>query len=121
MRMWMVPPRIMCRKHLFGEHVEIHMLVGTFFKGVSVAGYASKGLIELAAAYSRHNRLAEEISRRGYRHSSGIFPLQELPSIGEVDREKSLQELLRRCPACKALFEEWKSGRVAEGGGLENR
>ena len=28
MRMWMVNPGFMCNKHLLGEHVECHMLVG---------------------------------------------------------------------------------------------
>lgn len=28
MRMWMVDPKIMCRKHLLGEHLELHMLAG---------------------------------------------------------------------------------------------
>jgi len=31
MRMWMLNPKALCRKHLMGEHVEIHMLVGKFF------------------------------------------------------------------------------------------
>jgi hypothetical protein len=31
MRMWMVPPKVMCRKHLLGEHVEIHMLAGSLY------------------------------------------------------------------------------------------
>jgi len=26
--MWMTPPAGMCRKHLLGEHVELHMLLG---------------------------------------------------------------------------------------------
>lgn len=33
MRMWLVPPSHMCRKHLLGEHVELHMLLGTLKKG----------------------------------------------------------------------------------------
>ena len=43
MRMWMVPPRKMCRKHLLGEHVEIHMAVATLRLGKSVAGFLEKG------------------------------------------------------------------------------
>ena len=36
MRMWLVPPSHMCRKHLLGEHVELHMLLGTLKKGKSI-------------------------------------------------------------------------------------
>lgn len=36
MRMWMVPPELMCRQHLLGEHVELHMFVGAINKGTSV-------------------------------------------------------------------------------------
>ena len=39
MRMWMVDPKKMCRKHLLGEHVEIHMMVGTLLKGRSIDGF----------------------------------------------------------------------------------
>ena len=47
MRMWMVDPRIMCRQHLLGEHVEIHMFVGAISRGKSVKGYLEKGLLEV--------------------------------------------------------------------------
>ena len=40
MRMWMVPVQYMCRKHLLGEHVEHHMLVGSIHKGLSMRGLA---------------------------------------------------------------------------------
>ena len=33
MRMWMLPPAGMCRKHLLGEHVELHMLLGSLRRG----------------------------------------------------------------------------------------
>jgi hypothetical protein len=30
--MWMVDPRLVCSKHLLGEHVELHMFVGCLLK-----------------------------------------------------------------------------------------
>ena len=36
MRMWMIDPKLLCRKHLLGEHLEIHMFVGTINKGINV-------------------------------------------------------------------------------------
>lgn len=48
MRMWMVPPIVMCQQHLLGEHVEMHMLIGAMKKGTSMAGYCQNGLMEPA-------------------------------------------------------------------------
>ena len=45
MRMWMVDPKIMCRKHLLGEHVEHHMFVGTINKRISIVGYLRDNLL----------------------------------------------------------------------------
>ena len=99
MRMWMVPPRRMCRKHLLGEHVEIHMAVATLRLGKSVDGFLRKGLLELGSLRARHDELVEEMLRRGYRHAS---PLGRLPrrTEGKVDRKANLLELARRCPDC---------------------
>ena len=72
MRMWMVDPRVMCRQHLLGEHVEIHMFVGAISRGKSVKGYLEKGLLEVHNMYARHEELMEEMKRRGYNHSSDI-------------------------------------------------
>lgn len=33
MRMWVVNPKILCRKHLLGEHVELHMATGHLQRG----------------------------------------------------------------------------------------
>jgi Pyrimidine dimer DNA glycosylase len=42
MRMWLVDPRLMCSQHLLGEHVELHMLVGSLNrKKTSMAFYAA--------------------------------------------------------------------------------
>lgn len=102
MRMWMVPPRTMCRKHLLGEHVEIHMAVASLRLGRSVAGFLAKGLLELGRLRARHDQLAREMERRGYAHRS---PLSDVPrrAGGRVDRRKSRRELAARCPECAAL------------------
>ncbi len=99
MRMWMVSPRRMCRKHLLGEHVEIHMAVATLRLGRSVDGFLEKGLLELDKLRSRHDDLVAEMLRRGYRHNS---PLGHVPRRkgGKVDRRANRLELIRRCPDC---------------------
>jgi hypothetical protein len=92
----------MCRKHLMGEHVEIHMAVATLRLGRSVDGFLEKGLLELRSLKSRHDELAAEMLRRGYRHRS---PLGRVPrrAEGKVNRRANLVELARRCPDCRAL------------------
>lgn len=105
-RMWMVDPRQMCYRHLLGEHREIHSLVNSMLKSrwEQVIGHAKKGQVETRSIISRHQELVEEMLRRGYKHQS---PLPEFDPIdmGEVDREKNLVELARRCEKCKTLME----------------
>ena len=105
MRMWMLPPSIMCRKHLLGEHVEMHMLVGTLQKGISVQGYIDNQLVELEHIRARHQELVEEMIERGYNHKS---PLPDYPEVsgGIVDREENLRDLANRCPDCRARIED---------------
>ena len=105
MRMWMLPPSIMCRKHLLGEHVEMHMLVGTLQKGISVQGYIDNQLVELEHIRARHQELVEEMIERGYNHKS---PLPDYPEVsgGVVNREENLRDLANRCPDCRARIED---------------
>lgn len=54
----------MCRQHLLGEHVEIHMFVGAISRRQSVKGYVQKDLLEVHSLYFRHRELVEEMKRR---------------------------------------------------------
>lgn len=106
MRMWMTDPAIMCRQHLLGEHVELHMFVGTINKGISVAGYLSDNLLEPSSLKSRHSELVNEMLRRGYSHQSPLpevtMGLEESDLAVKIDRVASRNELTRRCPVCAA-------------------
>lgn len=104
MRDWGVNPKVMCRKHLLGNHAELHMLAGTLVKGVSIKGYLEKGIVEVHNIRSHHDAIAEEMVRRGYRHDS---PMRDYSSRteGNISVEQSLQELKRRCPECRKLIE----------------
>lgn len=107
MRMWMINPAWMCRKHLLGEHVELHMFVGTVNKGISVDGYLSGNLMEPASMASRHAELVAEMERRGYTHRSPLpasIPLPEKDAGTRVDTAASTAELFRRCPECAGRF-----------------
>jgi len=111
MRQWMVDPRVLCRKHLLGEHVEHHMFVGSINKGILIDGYLRDNLLEPMSLLTRHIELAREMAARGYNHKS------DLPSVSiarmssrqlftKIDREAALAELVRRCPECRTRYEE---------------
>lgn len=112
MRMWMVDPKLLCRQHLLGEHVEIHMVAGSLMKYAqweSLLGLARVGFIEVHNLDSRHAELVAEMLSRGYKHSS---PLDSSgPRLGSVDRSKSLVDLYTRCPDCRSRIysqhKEW--------------
>jgi hypothetical protein len=107
MRMWMVNPKIMCNQHLLGEHVELHMFVGTLKKRISIEGYVRNGLVEPKSIISRHKQLAEEMKQRGMHHKSPLkkVNLRYLPKetiTAKVNISKSLADLLKRCKRCKS-------------------
>ena len=104
----MVNPKKMCRKHLLGEHVELHMLVGTLQRRKRVDGFVANGLIEPAAVRERHAALVREMERRGYRHQSPLpFHLAALRRYAAAIRSarvsvrKSRADLRERCKECR--------------------
>jgi len=105
MRMWNIPPKVMCRKHLLGEHVEMHMFVGTIEKGTSIKGYLDNGLVNTGEIKTRHDLLAAEMVDRSYNHKS---PLEQPKALiqSSVDVLANLKELARRCPECRALIQK---------------
>lgn len=104
MRMWMVPVWCMCDKHLRGEHVELHMLVGTINAGKSLTGYVERGLIDTRLINQRHRCVARELAHRaGVPPADHKSPLPEynVEPMGEVDVQRNMRELARRCPECR--------------------
>ena len=106
MRMWMVHPTIMCNKHLLGEHVECHMLVGHLQRKRQITNYIRLNLLQPKSIRERHDQLALEMGNRGMSHKSPLpeYDLTYLPkehSLYTVNTEDSLIELLRRCSQCK--------------------
>jgi len=113
MRMWMVDPRILCRNHLLGEHLEHHIFIGTIKKRKCVDGYIKNNYFQPRALFERHNSLVREMERRGYNHKSPIMEsdcdICYLPfeyQIWQIDRKKSLNDLLSRCHKCLKRYEE---------------
>jgi hypothetical protein len=99
--MWNVNPKLMCRKHLLGEHLEMHMFAGCINKGKSLVGYIRSGLVETGNIQDRHFALAKEMERRGYNHNSPLFLEPQDIEEGRVDVQESLRELRRRCEECR--------------------
>lgn len=102
----MVNPEILCRKHLLGEHKELHQLVGHIEAGNTavIEGHAEKGQIDTSKIEERHEALVEEMERRGFNHNSAIEYEDEL-DIGEVDLDENLEDLLDRCDECRERYE----------------
>lgn len=109
MRMWMVNPRYMCRQHLLGEHLEIHMFAGAMNKNKNLNGFARNGLLEPYSLHGRHDNLVKEMERRGYTHKTPM-PVVNLSSLdsdlrnSKVDMIRSEHDLFGRCQECKKRF-----------------
>lgn len=104
MRMWMIPVSKLCDRHLLGEHVEIHMLVGCIKRKMNIAGYLTDKLVFPSKIQQRHKQIAAEMKKRGFNHKS------ELPEYtlsrkylkeNQPDLKHNKQDLASRCQACR--------------------
>lgn len=103
MRMWMVDPKILCRKHLLGEHGEIHKHRHNFVKRHRMDG--RMGQIEPESMERRHDALVAEMERRAYNHKSPYSQpdTSYLPEM-KVNVADALADLLDRCEECKKRY-----------------
>lgn len=92
MQMWMVNPKILCNKHLAGEHVECHMFVGAINKGKSIAGHTIMNQAQPLSLIARHDELANEMLTRGFKHES---PLQ-IPIFENIPRGALLAKVNKK-------------------------
>jgi hypothetical protein len=108
----MCDPQIMCRKHLLGEHVELHMAAAWILQWKCIDGWVDGNCLEPGSIGKRHKQLAAEMKRRKYEHQSPLRqPLVrswQRPSA-KVDRAAALRELLRRCTDCRDRIPELTS------------
>ncbi len=100
MRMWMIHPSHLCRQHLLGEHVELHMLVGAIRAGKSIEGYVRDGLVVPYQIRSRHEALVKELRLRGYKHKSTLPRFDYGGPPGYVKKARSYRDLALRCAHC---------------------
>lgn len=102
----MVDPRIMCRQHILGEHLELHMLAGHLAHERRIGGYVEINAVEPKSIGIRHDVLVAEFRRRGYAHNvpltiPSLDYLLEEHKNAKVDQVLALRELLRRCYKCR--------------------
>lgn len=101
LRVWDLPPHMLCRNHLLGEHREIHAIWSVLTRGRH--GYSRhpetlRWRGKLAALYRRHESVRGEMEHRGFTHRS---PLDHRLATGRtvqddyvdspVDQRKILQ------------------------------
>ena len=82
------------------------MFIGCLREGRSIKGYIDNGLVEVHNILRRHDELAEEMKRRGYKHNHTpkLYDCQ-LWECGCVNSEQNIAELYRRCPDCRERIE----------------
>lgn len=73
MRIWDLPPKVLCRQHLLGERRELHAVWNILTKNKK--GYSRHPEVirwrgKLKALFLRHNQLVLEMEKRGYKHNS---------------------------------------------------
>lgn len=108
MRIWDIPPSQLCRKHLLGEHRELHAIWTILTKAKK--GYRNhpetkRWANKLTALYIRHDEEVAEMNNRGFRHSS---PLSKKLAVGKHTQNDFIntieeQEEILRTKSCKCL------------------
>jgi hypothetical protein len=73
MRIWDIKPKFLCRKHLLGEHNELHAIWSIITKNKK--GYSKHPEVirwqgKLKALFFRHELLVKEMEKRDYKHNS---------------------------------------------------
>ena len=102
--MWNVNPKKMCTRHLLGEHVELHMIVGSLNKGRNLKGHIEKGQLEIHNIKKRHEQLVKEMKSRDFKHNSPLPKFNfKIPKIktGKINVSANERELAKRCKECK--------------------
>ena len=95
MRIWDIKPKDLCKKHLLGEHRELHGLWNILTKHGGKGGYSKhpetlRWVGRLNALYNRHEELVKEMSKRGYQHRS---PLDKKLARGKRKQDKFINTI----------------------------
>lgn len=110
MRIWDIAPKFLCRKHLLGEHRELHGLWSIHVnnkKGYSHHPETKRWKGKLKALYKRHDALVQEMKARGYNHLS---PLDKKYAKGKGFQDELLDSISKQ----KKLLKEKPCGCFVE-------
>ncbi len=123
MRVWDIEVQHLCRKHLLGEHRELHGLWNILTKHGGVGGYSQhpetkRWAGKLKALYNRHEALVLEMETRGYRHHS---PLDENLAIGSAIQDSSIntlaeQKVLLGAKPCECYTTDYERSKLPNSG-----
>jgi len=75
MRIWDIPTEKLCKKHLLGEHSELHAIWSIITqgkKGFSHHPEVIRWKGKLKSLYLKHEEIANEMKKRGYKHNSPL-------------------------------------------------
>jgi len=75
MRVWDLETKMLCDRHLLGEHREIHAIWTILTenrKGYSHHPETLRWKGKLLALYNRHEAVASEMTKRGFNHKSNL-------------------------------------------------
>jgi len=115
MRVWDIHVKHLCRKHLLGEHRELHGLWNILTKHGGKGGYSQhpetkRWVSKLKALYERHEALVVQMKKRRYNHNS---PLDEKWATGEgiqrvyINTTKEQRSILSDKP-CECFIKKHK-------------
>ncbi len=104
MRVWDLAPSRLCRKHLLGEHRELHALYTILSLGKK--GYRShpetlRWVGKLPALKKRHEELTAEMKNRGYNHHSPLLDATGDENQTELLHTIDEQEQILREKGCE--------------------
>ena len=109
MRIWDLPPEKICKKHLLGEHSELHAIWSIITKGKK--GYSFHPEVirwkgKLKALYLKHQEIAHEMKKRGYKHNS---PLNIVFAAGKDKQDRLIdsvdkQKIILKNKNCECKF-----------------
>lgn len=107
MRVWDLPPKMLCRKHLLGEHRELHAIYSILSnnkKGYSRHPETLRWLGKLPALKKRHEFLTLEMINRGYKHKSPLKDLKGNETQDQLINTLEEQENILRNKNCDCLL-----------------
>ena len=84
----------------------MHMFANSIRLKKPIKGYIDNGLVEVHNLIKRHDELAWEMKRRGFKHRSPLGKIK-LWKEGKVDVSRSIKDLKKRCKNCRKLLKKF--------------